>query len=219
MKDNRVDFGCHSNEIWNQEKSLCQFLTFCKISNKSNKILLRYRTFIFFIVLQDCVCDVIFVWKWGSEPSKWRLSSCSNSWLCNEISRQPFGALRSVRAHFFAFLPLFHLRVTYFFEWSCPLKCEWYENFYCFIWKSFEKQRDWHLLLLDKFSRVITRRFQVMGIPRKGGQCLEVIYSNIVELNTGLFTRYVRRHLSQKINTKKLPEKLFRCLREPSNIS
>ena len=30
-----------------------------------------------------------------------------------------------------------------------------------------------------------------------------------------LFTRYVRRHPSKKINTKKLPEKLFRCLREP----
>ena len=54
----------------------------------------------------------------------------------------------------------------------------------------------------------------VMGIPRKCGHCLAVIYSNIVALNTGLFTRYVRRHHSKKINTKKLPEKLFRCLRE-----
>ena len=114
MKDNCVDFGCHSNEIWNQEASLCQVLTACKISNKSNKRLLRYRTFIFFIVLQDCVCDIISAWKWGWKPSKWRLPSCSNSWLWNKISQEPFGALRSVRAHFFAFFPLFHLSLTYF---------------------------------------------------------------------------------------------------------
>ena len=48
-----------------------------------------------------------------------------------------------------------------------------------------------------------------MGIPRKGGQCLAVIYSNTVALNTRLFTKYVRRHPSEKINTKKLPEKLL----------
>ena len=60
-----------------------------------------------------------------------------------------------------------------------------------------------------------TRWFQVTGIPRKGGQCLTVIYSNIVALNTRLFTKYVRRHLSKKINTKQLPDKLFGCLWEP----
>ena len=38
--------------------------------------------------------------------------------------------------------------------------------------------------------------------PRKGGQCLAIIYSNIVALNTRLFTRYVRRHPSKKIITK-----------------
>ena len=48
-----------------------------------------------------------------------------------------------------------------------------------------------------------------MGIPRKGGQFLAVIYSNIVTLNTKLFTKYVKRHPSKKINTKKLPEKLL----------
>ena len=37
-----------------------------------------------------------------------------------------------------------------------------------------------------------------MGIPRKGGQCLAVIYSNIVALNTKRFTRYMRRHPSKK---------------------
>ena len=59
-----------------------------------------------------------------------------------------------------------------------------------------------------------SRWFQVMimGIPRKGGQCLAVIYSNIVALNTKLFTRYVRRHPSKTINTKKLLDKFFRCL-------
>ena len=46
--------------------------------------------------------------------------------------------------------------------------------------------------------------------PKKGGQCLAVIYSNIVALNIRLFTMYLRRHPSKKINTKKVPEKLFR---------
>ena len=49
--------------------------------------------------------------------------------------------------------------------------------------------------------------FQVIpghGNPQKGGQCLVVIYSNIVALNTRLFTRYVKRHPSKKINTKKV---------------
>ena len=44
------------------------------------------------------------------------------------------------------------------------------------------------------------------GNPQKGGQCLAVMYSNIVALNTRFFTRYVRRHPTKKINTKKLPE-------------
>ena len=52
-----------------------------------------------------------------------------------------------------------------------------------------------------------------MGIPRKDGQCLAVIYSNIVVLNTKRFTRYVKKHPSKKINTKKLPEKLFRAIK------
>ena len=64
-----------------------------------------------------------------------------------------------------------------------------------------------------------SRWFQVMRIPRKDGQCLAVIYSNIVALNNRIFTRYLRKHPSEKINTKKLPEKLFRCLREPCNVS
>ena len=48
-----------------------------------------------------------------------------------------------------------------------------------------------------------------MGIIRKSGQCLAVIYSNIVALNTRLFARFVRRHPSKQINTKKLPEKFL----------
>ena len=51
--------------------------------------------------------------------------------------------------------------------------------------------------------------------PQKGGQRLAVIYSNIFGLNTRLFARYVRRHPSKRINTKELPENLFRCLRQP----
>ena len=112
--DNNFDSGCHSNKIWNEAKFLCQVLTTCKVSNKSNRRLLRYSTFIFFFVLQYCVCDIIFKWKWGWKPSKWRCPSCPNSWLWNGISREPFGALRSVRAGFFAFFTLFHLSLTFF---------------------------------------------------------------------------------------------------------
>ena len=70
--------------------------------------------FHFFIVLQDCVCDVIFKWKWGWKPTKWRRPSCSNSRLWNGISRELFGALRSVIARFFAFFTLFNLSLTFF---------------------------------------------------------------------------------------------------------
>ena len=96
---------------------------FQQIEQKNPEIL----HFHFFIFLQDCVCDVIFMWEWGWKPSKWRLPSCSNSWLSNEISREPFGALRSASAHFFAFFALFHLSLTYFlsgvvlWEQSCVL--------------------------------------------------------------------------------------------------
>ena len=42
--------------------------------------------------------------------------------------------------------------------------------------------------------------------PETADNLLAVSYSNTVALNTGLFTRYVRRDPSKKINTKKLPE-------------
>ena len=47
MIDNNFDSGCHSNKIGNEAKFLCQVLTACKVSNKSNRGLLRYCTFIF----------------------------------------------------------------------------------------------------------------------------------------------------------------------------
>ena len=47
------------------------------------------------------------------------------------------------------------------------------------------------------------------GNPQKRWTMFGGIYSNIVALNTRPFTRYVRRHPSKRINTKKLPEKLF----------
>ena len=84
----------------------------------------------------------------------------------------------------------------------------------------------WNLHLNDVTAGILYKAlhggnqvFQVMSIPRKGGQCLAVIYSIIVALNTRLFTRCVRRHPSKRINTKKLPGKLFRCLQEPKNIN
>ena len=62
---------------------------------------------------------------------------------------------------------------------------------------------------------VPARWFQVMGIPRWGRHCLTVIYSNIVPLNTKLFTKYLRKHPSKHIRTKEPPEKLSRCPQEP----
>ena len=55
-------------------------------------------------------------------------------------------------------------------------------------------------------TKYIPKLLQVIPghIPRKGGQCLAVTYSNIVALNTRLFTRYARRRPSKKINTKKV---------------
>ena len=49
----------------NRVKFVCSLLTACKLSKKSNRRRMRYCTFIFFNVLQDCVCDVIFNWKRG----------------------------------------------------------------------------------------------------------------------------------------------------------
>ena len=48
-----------------------------------------------------------------------------------------------------------------------------------------------------------------MGIPRKGGQWLSVIYLNIVPLIIQNFTKYLKTHPSEHIHTKKSPEKLF----------
>ena len=56
---------------------------------------------------------------------------------------------------------------------------------------------------IASFASMTSRWFQVMGIPRKGGQCLAVIHSNIVALNTRLLTRYVRRHPSKSLTPKR----------------
>ena len=73
----------------------------------------------------------------------------------------------------------------------------------------------------DTFDGMVNRAedakmlLHISPLPGDSRSCLAVIYSNIVALNTRLFTRYARGHPSKKINTKRLPEKLFRCLREP----
>ena len=59
---NNFDFGCHGNEIWNEAKFLCQVLTACKVSNKSNRRLLRYCTFIF-----SLSCSIASVTSYLSE--------------------------------------------------------------------------------------------------------------------------------------------------------
>ena len=46
-KANYSRLSYHSKEISNQAKFLCLILTVCKISNESNKRLLRYCTLIF----------------------------------------------------------------------------------------------------------------------------------------------------------------------------
>ena len=45
--DNNFDFDCHGNKIQYEATFLCQVLAACKVSNKSNRRLLRYCTFIF----------------------------------------------------------------------------------------------------------------------------------------------------------------------------
>ena len=48
-----------------------------------------------------------------------------------------------------------------------------------------------------------------MGIPRKGVQCFVVIYSNIIALNTNIFTKYLKTHLRKHIHTKRNTRKSF----------
>ena len=64
------------------------------------------------------------------KPTKWRHPSCPNSWLWNGISREPFGALRSVMARLFAFFTLFHMSLT-FFDRRCPLIVQMWPSWYC----------------------------------------------------------------------------------------
>ena len=99
-------------------KSCCSLQNFQQIRQKTPEIL----HFHFFSVLHECVYDVIFEWKRGWKSIKWRRPSCSDSWIWNGISRESFGALKSVIAHFcFAFFTLCHLSYT-FFRLEFPFK-------------------------------------------------------------------------------------------------
>ena len=60
--DNNFDYGCHSNKILNEAKFICQVLTACKVSKKSNRRLLRYFTFIF-----SLSCSIASVTSYLSE--------------------------------------------------------------------------------------------------------------------------------------------------------
>ena len=53
------------------------------------------------------------------------------------------------------------------------------------------------------------------GSPQRSGHRLAVIYSNTVPLNTNVFTKYLRRHPSKHIRTKKPRGRLSKCLQEP----
>ena len=82
--ETNFDSGFHSSKIWNEAKFLCQVLTTCKVSNKSNRRLLRYCTLIFSLScsiasVTSYLTDVIFNWKWGWKPTKWRCPSYPNS--------------------------------------------------------------------------------------------------------------------------------------------
>ena len=105
-KTNYSHFSCHSNEIWNQVKFLYLLLTAWKISKDSWDITLSFLL----------SCDVILKWKWGKKSTNIHLAQVVDF----RISREPFVALKSVMAHFFAFFTLFHLSST-FFDKSFPL--------------------------------------------------------------------------------------------------
>ena len=101
ITDNHFDFGCNSNKIWNHVKLLWIVLKACKISNKSNKRLLRYCIFI----------------------SENEAKDIKNGYLhLAQIPDFGMGYLENCSAHwgqwwlvlFLLFFPLFHLSLTYF---------------------------------------------------------------------------------------------------------
>ena len=100
-KANYSRFSCYSNEIWNHAKFLCLLLTACKISDESNERLARYCTFIF-----SMSCRIASVTSYLSENvAKTQQSGGVHlAHIWNGISREPFGALRSVMTLFLRFL-------------------------------------------------------------------------------------------------------------------
>ena len=183
---------------------------------------LSYEELWFFMITIVEVEVKVVVWDSGS----WIPTTGSNFYFATQMDR-----LYSVRHSFLGFHFLQKPSGTCFrwclaFHAGIYLELEWS---YCFSLVDFikysirtkdnetsQRQTSYRLRTFgNTHLKSLTRWFQVMGIPRKGGQCLAVIYSNIAALNTKLFTRYVRRHPSKNINTTKLREKLFRCLREP----
>ena len=118
-KANYSLFSCHSNEIWKQAKFICFLLTACKISNKSNKRLLRYCTFIFLMS-----CRIASVTSYLSENEAKNLQNGdvhlaqipSFGW---NISRTIWHIVFS-DGSFFALFKLLHLSLT-FSDRSFPL--------------------------------------------------------------------------------------------------
>ena len=112
--DNNFDFGCHGNEIWNEAKFLCQVLTACKISNKSNRRLLGYWTFIFSLSF-----SIASVTSYVSENEAENLQN--GDIHLTQIPDFEMEYLENHLAHwgrwwlvFFPFFTLFHLSLTFF---------------------------------------------------------------------------------------------------------
>ena len=119
--DNNFDFGCHGNEIGNGAKFLCQVLTACKISNKSNGRLLRYCTFIFSLScsiasVTSCLSeneaknlqngDVHLAQIWNISRTIWRIKGGDGSFFVHVLSVELYNL----------FFTLFHFSFITFFS-------------------------------------------------------------------------------------------------------
>ena len=114
ITDNNFDSSCHSNKILNEAKFLCQVLTASKDSNKSNRRLLRYCTFIF-----SLSCSIASVTSYLIENEAENLQN--GDVHLAQIPDFEMEYLENHLAHwgrwwlvFFTFFTLFHLSLTFF---------------------------------------------------------------------------------------------------------
>ena len=133
---------------------------FKQIKQKTPEIL----HFHFFIVLQHCVCDVISKWKWGWKSTKWRCPSCPNSWLRNGISREPFGALRSVIARVFFHFSRSFIWAKLFFRPEVSFNSRITRKLY-HLWRKHQTGHRWTLrywkrMFIGKHKKIVDKKCQ-----------------------------------------------------------